>query len=139
MMLKILRRDEQGAAAVEFAIAVPVLVTMLYGIFQVGLLFQANAGMQHALGEGARYATLCLSPTSASGCTVPTDANIKAKINAKLFGKSDGTFTVSDPVTTSNSYKTLTVTYSRAMNFLFFQGPTVTLTRSKTVYIVQNT
>jgi hypothetical protein len=102
------------------------------------LLFQANAGMQHALGEGARYATLCLSPTS-TGCTVPTDANIKAKINAKLFGKSDGTFTVSDPVTTSNSYKTLTVTYSRAMNFLFFQGPTVTLTRSKTVYIVQNT
>jgi Flp pilus assembly protein TadG len=138
MMLKILRRDEEGAAAIEFAIAVPILVTMLYGIFQVGLLFQANAGMQHALGEGARYATLCLSPTS-TGCTVPTDANIKAKINAKLFGKSDGTFTVSDPVTTSNSYKTLTVTYSRAMNFLFFQGPTVTLTRSKTVYIVQNT
>ena len=138
MMLKILRRDEEGAAAIEFAIAVPILVTMLYGIFQVGPLFQANAGMQHALGEGARYATLCLSPTS-TGCTVPTDANIKAKINAKLFGKSDGTFTVSDPVTTSNSYKTLTVTYSRAMNFLFFQGPTVTLTRSKTVYIVQNT
>jgi Flp pilus assembly protein TadG len=138
MMLKILRRDEEGAAAIEFAIAVPILVTMLNGIFQVGLLFQANAGMQHALGEGARYATLCLSPTS-TGCTVPTDANIKAKINAKLFGKSDGTFTVSDPVTTSNSYKTLTVTYSRAMNFLFFQGPTVTLTRSKTVYIVQNT
>jgi Flp pilus assembly protein TadG len=138
MMLKILRRDEEGAAAIEFAIAVPILVTMLYGIFQVGLLFQANAGMQHALGEGARYATLCLSPTS-TGCTVPTDANIKAKINAKLFGKSDGTFTVSDPVTTSNSYKTLTVTYSRAMNFLFFQGPTVTLTRTKTVYIVQNT
>jgi Flp pilus assembly protein TadG len=138
MMLKILRRDEEGAAAIEFAIAVPILVTMLYGIFQVGLLFQANAGMQHALGEGARYATLCLSPTS-TGCTVPTDANIKAKINAKLFGKSDGTFTVSDPVTTSNSYKTLTVTYSRAMNFLFFRGPTVTLTRSKTVYIVQNT
>ena len=81
MMLKILRRDEEGAAAIEFAIAVPILVTMLYGIFQVGLLFQANAGMQHALGEGARYATLCLSPTS-TGCTVPTDANIKAKINA---------------------------------------------------------
>jgi len=139
MMLKILRRDEEGAAAVEFAIAVPVLVTMLYGIFQVGLLFQANAGMQHALGEGARYATLCLTPTSASGCTVPTDANIQARINSKLFGKSDGTFTVAAPVTTNNSYKTLTVTYSRAMNFLFFQGPTVTLTRTKTVYIVQNT
>jgi Flp pilus assembly protein TadG len=138
-MLKILRRDQEGAAAIEFAIAVPVLVLMLYGIFQVGLLFQANAGMQHALGEGARYATLCLNPTSASGCSVPTDDNIKAKINSTLFGKSDGTFTVSNPVTTGTSYKVLTVSYSRPMSFLFFQGPTVTLTRSKTVYIVQNT
>jgi Flp pilus assembly protein TadG len=138
MMIKILRRDQDGAAAIEFAIAVPVLVLMLYGIFQVGLLFQANAGMQHALGEGARYATLCLSPTS-TGCTVPTDDNIKAKINATLFGKSDGTFTVPTPTTTGTSYKVLSVTYSRPMSFLFFQGPTVTLTRTKTVYIVQNT
>jgi Flp pilus assembly protein TadG len=137
-MLKLLRRNEQGAAAIEFAIAVPVLVTLIYGIFQVGLLFQANAGMQHALGEGARYATLCLNPTAAGGCTVPADVDIKAKINAKLFGKSDGTFNVANPTSTSN-YKTLTVTYSRPMNFLFFPGPTVTLSRSKTVYIVTNT
>jgi Flp pilus assembly protein TadG len=137
-MLKLLRRNEQGAAAIEFALTVPILITLIYGIFQVGLLFQANAGMQHALGEGARYATLCLNPTAAGGCTVPTDDNIKAKINAKLFGKSDGTFNVADPTSTSN-YKTLTVTYTRAMNFLFFAGPTVTLSRSKTVYIVKNT
>ena len=51
----ILQRDERGAAAIEMALALPVLVTMIYGIFQVGLLYQANAGMQHALGEGARY------------------------------------------------------------------------------------
>src|SRR5262249_21598921 len=118
---KILRRNEDGAAAIEFAISVPILVLLIYGIFQIGLLFQANAGMQHALGEGARYATLCLTPSS-GGCTVPTDANIKAKINAKLFGKSDGTFTVNDPVS-GTGYKTLTVSYSRAMSFLFFPGP----------------
>jgi len=65
--LKLLRRNEKGAAAIEMAIALPVLLVMIYGIFQVGLIFQANAGMQHALGEGARYATLCV-PTS-GGCS----------------------------------------------------------------------
>ena len=136
-MMKRLRRDQDGAAAIEFAISVPVLILFIYGIFQIGLLFEANAGMQHALGEGARYATLCVNPTATS-CGIPTDDSIKTKISSKLFGKSDGTFTVQDPVSNS-SYKTLTVTYSRAMNFLFFNGPTVTLTRSKRVYIVQNT
>ena len=52
------RRDERGAAAIEFAIAAQVLVALIWGIFQVGLVFQANAGMQHALGEAARLAVI---------------------------------------------------------------------------------
>jgi hypothetical protein len=38
--------------------------------------------------------------------------------------------------TTCTSCRLLTVTYSRTMNFLFFTGPTITLTRSKQVYVV---
>ena len=41
--------------------------------------------------------------------------------------------TVQDVVDGTNS-KTLTITYTRTMNFLFFTGPAVTLTRSKLVY-----
>jgi hypothetical protein len=74
---------------------------------------------------------LCV-PNS-SGCTSETDTAIKAKMQAKLFGPADGTFTVSDPTDATN-YKTLTISYSRTMDFLFFTGPTVTLTRSKLVY-----
>src|SRR5580765_8952125 len=113
-LLKLLRRNEHGAAAIEFAISVPILVVCIYGIFQVGLLYEANAGMQHALGEGARAASLYDSSTTSH---VPSDATIKAKMNAKLFGRNDGTFTVSDPVTGSG-YKTLTISYTRQMNFL---------------------
>ena len=56
--LSVLRRDDRGAAAIEMALALPVLVSMIYGLFQVGLLYQANAGMQHALGRGRALATL---------------------------------------------------------------------------------
>ena len=89
-LLTILRRNERGAAAIEMAIALPVLLVMIYGIFQVGLVFQANAGMQHALGEGARYATLCV-PT-ANGCNSPADSAVVTKMQSKLFGTNIGTF-----------------------------------------------
>lgn len=130
---KRLMRDEGGAAVIELALSLPILVTMIYGIFEFSQLYEANAGMQHALGEGARFATLCI-PTS-TGCNAESNDDIKAKMNAKLFGPIDGNFNIQDPVTdASGNFKTLTVTYTRTMNFLLFPGPTVTLTRSKLVY-----
>ena len=131
-ILSLLRRNERGAAAIEMALALPILVSMIYGLFQVGLLYQANAGMQHALGEGARVATLYERFTVNN---VPTDTAIKSRMTAKLFGRGDGAFTVADPVT-GTGYKDLSITYSKRMNFIFFSGPTITLTRSKRAYTV---
>ena len=131
-ILPILKRDERGAAAIEMALALPILVSMIYGLFQVGLLYQANAGMQHALGEGARVATLYERYTANN---VPSDAAIKGRMTAKLFGKGDGAFVVADPVT-GTGYKDLKITYTKKMNFIFFNGPTITLTREKRAYTV---
>jgi len=128
-------RDERGAAAVEFALTVPVLVLIIYGIFEFSQLYWANAGIQHALGEGARYATLYDSSTTTH---VPTDTNIKAKMDAKVFGPSGATFTttVTTPASaTCTNCRLLTVSYNRTMNFLFFTGPTISLSRSKQVYL----
>ena len=123
-------------AAIEMAIAVPVLTLLLWGIFQIGIAFQASAGMQHALGEGARMATICI-PTSGGACGVPTNDAIKNKISAKVFGTGVGTFgtpSVTDGPANSG-YKDLSVTFTMPMNFLFFNGPNVSLTRTKRVYI----
>lgn len=137
--LSFLARDERGAAVVELALSLPILILMIYGIFEFCQLYEANAGMQHALGEGARYATLYDTTTTNH---IPTDANIKAKMQAKIFGPYGGTFNVQDPVTPSAttcvSCRQLTITYTRTMNFLFFTGPTITLTRSKLAYTSVN-
>jgi len=128
-------RDEGGAAAIELAFALPVLVLFIYGIFVIGQLMAANAGAQNALGQGARYATLCLNPTEDTGCTLPSDGDIQAKISAGLFGTSSGSW--STPTIDrhdADHYLTIEVSYTRSLDFLFFQGPTVTLTRSKKVY-----
>ena len=124
-MIKHLRRDDQGAAVVEMALALPVLLTFINGIFQLGVIFAANAGMQHALGEGARYATLYPSPS---------DTEIRTRMEAKLFGTKVGRFAVADPTGTTN-YKDLQVTYTVTPNFLFFRLAPVTLTRTKRVYL----
>jgi hypothetical protein len=128
----LLKRDERGAAAIEFAIAVPVLILFIWGILQVGLLMQAHAGMQHALGEGARYATLYV-PSAPN--KRPTNDQIKTRIQDRVFKPKVGTFTVADP-TTTGGYKNLSVSYTMPMDFLFFQGPTVSITRTKRVYVV---
>jgi Flp pilus assembly protein TadG len=124
-----LGRDESGASAVEMALALPILLTFIFGMMQVGMIMAADAGMQHALGEGARMTTLY--PT-------PTDTAIKAKINAKVFGTHIGTYAVSDPVTTQSGtsrYKLLHVSYTVTPNFIFFSASPITLNRSKRVYL----
>jgi len=140
-----LGRDERGAAVIEIAIALPTLILFIWGIFQLGIAFQANAGMQHALGEGARLATICVNPT-ASGCGTPTDAEIEAKISEKLFGTGIGEFDVElsrpvddpDTATVDESdvnYVDLSATFTMPTNFLFFNGPELDLTRTKRVYM----
>lgn len=131
-LLKLIKRDERGVAVIEMAFVLPVLILFIYGIFQIGILYQANAGMQHALGEGARFATLCKPVTG--GCNIATDAQITAKMNSVVFGTKPGTFSIPSP-TTTNRVMTLTVNYSQPMNFLLFPGPTISLSRTKVVYL----
>lgn len=121
--------DERGTTVVEMALALPIMLTFIWGMLQVGMVMAADAGMQHALGEGARMTTLY--PT-------PTDAAIKAKISDKVFGTHIGTYVISEPATTTSGttkYKLLEVTYTVTPNFLLFNGKPISLVRKKRVYL----
>lgn len=54
--LRSLKSDHHGATVVEFALALPVLVTMMIGILQFALVLHAGGAARHALGEGIRHA-----------------------------------------------------------------------------------
>lgn len=128
-----LRRDDRGAAAIEAAFALPVLLTFMWVIFQMGFVFLASAGMQHALGEGARMATIF---------PAPTEAAIKQKVADKVFKPAMGTFnapTMTTPAATvCTNCRDLSVSYTLPMNFLFFNAPNLQVTRSKRIYLASN-
>ena len=49
---------EQGASAVEFALVLPILVLLVFGIITFGIVFARTQGMEAAAREGARTASL---------------------------------------------------------------------------------
>jgi Flp pilus assembly protein TadG len=51
-------RDESGAAAVEFALVLPLLAVLLFGIFEFGRVWHVNHAITDAAREGARRAVV---------------------------------------------------------------------------------
>ncbi len=51
-------KNGKGASAVEFAIILPVLIVMLFGIIEFGLVLYDKAVITNASREGARQGTL---------------------------------------------------------------------------------
>jgi len=51
-------RSERGASTVEFALLLPVLVLLLFGIFEFGLAYNSYLAVTHAAREGARMAAV---------------------------------------------------------------------------------
>jgi len=134
-------RNQDGVATIEMAFALPILIVLNWMFVQLAQIYRAMAGIQQALGEGARFATLCLNPT-ATGCSTPTTTQVKTRISDSVYGIGPGTFTVADPGTGNDGgtgfYYDLSVTYSQPTTLMLFPGPTINVTRSKRVWIARN-
>lgn len=125
--IKRLGRREEGAAAIELAFALPIFIILLWMVVQMGLVMRAVAGMQHALGEGARLATIY--PT-------PTKTDITNEINRRVYGIGPGNFTIAEPTYNNvGGYVDLEVTYNQKTDLLFLPGPDISLSRNKRVYV----
>lgn len=136
-------RNEEGVATIEMAFALPILIVMIWMFVQLAEVFRATAGIQQGLGEGARYATLCLNPT-ATGCSIPTGTQITDKINAAVYGIGPGNFTTPTPTCTNDavnggSYYDLSVSYTQHTSLLLLPGPDISVSRSKRVWVSTST
>jgi len=55
-------KSEHGAAAVEFALVLPVLALLLFGVIEFGLLMFNKAVLTNAAREGARFGIVSATP-----------------------------------------------------------------------------
>jgi hypothetical protein len=136
--LKRLLRSDSGATVIETAFALPALVVLLWTVLQGGLVFRAMSGIQHALGEGARAATIWPAPDP--DVTADLEA-IKGKMQAAVYGIGPGDFTIVNPIpgtADGSGYLDLEVTYTQKTNLLIVPGPTIEVSRSKRVWLAEN-
>ncbi len=67
--------QQEGQSAVEFALILPVLLLIVLGIIQFGLIFSAQISLENAVREGARTAAV-LGQTEGNG-----NPNINARVH----------------------------------------------------------
>ena len=69
------RRNDSGAAAVEFALVLPILCMLLFGIISFGFAMSDKIALVNAVREGARF-----------GASTVNDANWGASVLARTEG-----------------------------------------------------
>jgi len=106
-------RGQEGAAAVEFAIILPILLLLLAGFFDFGWLFYWNHSVTNASRAGARYG---VQAKYLNGIPTPyTDADIQNWVKAN-YGP-DLVVTVDRTVNTPGT--PLSVTVGKTMQWFF--------------------
>lgn len=104
------RPSERGAAAVEFAIVVPVLITLLLGIMEFSRAYNAQASLSAAAREGVRVMAITNDP----GASRAAAENTAASLNPVL-ADSNITFKNLDTGTTTcatGNRMSVTITYT---------------------------
>jgi Flp pilus assembly protein TadG len=130
-------RDRRGISALEFGLISPVFLFMIIGIGQMGILFEAQAGLRHAVAEGARYATIYV-PNSTGVATRPTNAQIIAKVTSSKYGLNASYITgptITSGTSNGATYLDITMSYAVPLDFVFYHPPAVTLTETRRAYV----
>lgn len=63
-------RRDRGQAAVEFAIALPLVIMLVLGILQVAVVVRDQLALELAAREGARAASVAAAPSAAAAAAV---------------------------------------------------------------------
>ncbi len=107
------RQGEEGAAAVEFALVLPILVVLLLGMMEFGLVFYRQQVITNASREGARAGIIVGDPR-------PTEAEIRNVVESYLTSASldTGSATISVTGAQGISGSSLTVRVQYPYNFI---------------------
>lgn len=119
----------RGSTTMEFVLVLPILLGLIFASIQVGMAFFANAGLQNAVAEGAREATLWPRRT---------DAQVRARITSSRFGLNPDY--LSTPVVTygtedDQDYVEIQASCTVSLDFGIFSMPGVVINESRRAWL----
>jgi Flp pilus assembly protein TadG len=102
-LVRRIAREQFGGSAIEFAIAGPIVLLMLFGCIEFGRVFWIRNTLEYAVEEAARYATLNKNAT---------ESDIRTKVRSNVMGVNPSIVEVAvvSAVGTNVDYKTITAT-----------------------------
>lgn len=146
-----LRRGDEGNALIEFALILPVLMMILMGIFVVGIIFNQQMVLTHAVGTGAdllqqlssnaplgsgvdpcALATAQIDAASA-GVLVPGGIHVTYTFNGANVGSSCVGDLDTAPDGVQGGQLTVTATYTCNFSVVAYHAPTCTLSATNSV------
>ncbi len=119
-MIRNVKHDERGQAVTEFAVILPVLLLVLFAIFQFGVIFNNYIQVIAAAREGARKGVV--SRNAGNCATVNGMAQTAAKNAAPGLDQTKTTVTVTDTCTNNalapGTDLTVTVSYPWSVSLM---------------------
>lgn len=116
-------RRENGSALVEFALILPILVLLLFGVIEFGLLLYNQQVITNASREGARYGIVSRVPDRRSVDEITQVVNDYCASNMITFGSSTGPDTNVGPHSLTALFgDDLTVEVTYLYDFLVLPG-----------------
>jgi Flp pilus assembly protein TadG len=122
-------RNEQGGSLVEFAIVVPILLLLLAGLVEFGIMYYDKQVLTNASREGARAGIVNVDLDSDGNKDIVSEADIQALVKSYCenesgqsrlitFGGSSLPVTTATGVDSKNYPEDLTVTVTFSYTFL---------------------
>lgn len=125
-----LRKAQDGAAILEFAMIVPVLFTLLLATLNLGIYFWAQNSLDNAIDEAARKAAIYPTPSDSELTSVFNNAILKSEADGVVnFNLSKGT------AASGTLYLEMEAKYKVPVNLVFVDMGEIPVDAKRRIYV----
>jgi len=120
-------RTQKGAAVVEFAVVLPLLLLIVFGIIEFGFIFYNKALLTNASREGARQAIVYRTDSSTGNRIIPV-SDVEKAIHGYLYSGDDlrlisfGKDNLTATIETDSGVSTLNLTSHNSSSKVITEG-----------------